>query len=144
MTQFTAIAFIDGLLAATEPSPNRHGNATRQVFHSSNRYIFDTGLAMSRWRQFTTESDAWYFGTWADKEDLRILTYAEGDVIFTQCADAESFDAELAHMCEFHAPAPSFTTIDENAVTRYYEDRREHFVDPERCPPSPIQFDEEV
>ena len=45
-------------------------------------------------------------------------------------------------MCELYPPAPSFTTIDEGTVTRYYEDRCEHFVDPERCPPSPIELDD--
>ena len=141
MTPFTGIALIDRLLADAEPSPNRHGNATRRLFHDSSRYLFDMGLSMSRWRQFDTESDAAFFGCWTNKVDLLILTYAEGDVIFTQCADAEHYDAELASMCDFYAPAPSFTTIDEGTVSRYYEDRREHFVDPQRCLPSPILLD---
>ncbi|MCG8457367.1 MAG: hypothetical protein MI919_13910, partial [Holophagales bacterium] len=66
----------------------------------------------------------------------------EGDIYFVRCSDAEHYDAELAYMCELYPPAPSFTTIDEGTVTRYYEDRCEHFVDPERCPPSPIELDD--
>ncbi|MEM6797458.1 MAG: hypothetical protein AAF725_26050, partial [Acidobacteriota bacterium] len=60
-----------------------------------------------------------------------------------QCPDAEHYDAEVAELCCFHPPAPAFTTINDGVVNRHYVDRREHFVDPERCPPSPIEFDEE-
>ena len=62
--------------------------------------------------------------------------YAEGDLYFTWCKDAESYDRELVNMCTAYEAAPAFTAIDieEKTVTRYFEDRCVLFIDPENCP----------
>ena len=70
---------------------------------------------------------------WVNKSKLRILEYVEGDLFFTQCADAAGYDAEIATLCKFHEPAPSFVAIDDKNVTAYYQDRSEFFIhQPER------------
>jgi hypothetical protein len=90
--------------------------------------------------QFDSEGDAPYFGQWINKEDRRIVCYAEGDVYYTQFTDEENFDAEVASMCEQFDQTPEFTTISEKAITKVYQDRRKFFLDPEKCPASKIQF----
>ena len=143
MTTFTGIALIDRLLAAATPRVNDCGNEVRSISHDAERYLFDFQLDSSAWEQFDTTSDAAYFGVWISKAALCTLSYVEGDIYFVRCPDADHYDAELVDLCNFHTPAPAFTTINDGVVTRHYVDRREHFVDPERCPPSSIQFDDE-
>ena len=43
--------------------------------------------------QIDTEQDAWYFGTWVNPSERRIVSYLEGDIIEETAAD----DAELAN-----------------------------------------------
>jgi len=135
MSDFTGLEDIDALLAASDEGTNRHGNATRYAFlMEGERYLFDLNLDQG-WSQFDSTSDAWYFGIWLCKDKLRLLTYAEGDVEFTQCKDAESFDTELAVLCCFHKPKHVTAALGEDgSITRYYEDRRSHFIDPARYP----------
>ena len=136
MPDFTGIEHIDALLAESKTTDrNGNGNLTRSTFlEGGERYIFDFNLGKA-WMQFEAESDASYFGTWINKEKRCILCYAEGDLDFTQCKDAESFDAFILGMCKFHAPLASIRTIDlDGTLTRYYQDRRECFIDPERYP----------
>ncbi|MEM9553692.1 MAG: hypothetical protein AAGC60_05490 [Acidobacteriota bacterium] len=143
MTTFTGIALIDRLLVAATPRVNDRGNEVRSIFHDAERYLFDVQLDSSAWGQFDTTSDAAYFGVWLSKSKLSTLSYLEGDLYFVQCPDAEHYDAELVDLCNVHPPAPAFTTISDGVLTRHYVDRREHFLDPERCPRSPLQFDDE-
>lgn len=39
-------------------------------------------------------------------------------------------------MCKFHEPLASIRTIDttDGTLTRYYQDRRQFFIDPDRYP----------
>ena len=135
MPDYTGIEQIDALLAAAGETTNRHGNLIRRAFlESGERYLFDNALDLSQWLQFDTGSDAWYFGAWVNKATLRTLNYAEGDVTYVQCVDAKSFDSEIAAMCQFYEPAAFMSTLGEDGVTRYYQDRREFFIDPERYP----------
>ena len=137
MSGYTGIERIDKLLAEAKESENRFGNATRQIFlMDEDRYLFDFNMDLGEWSQFDTTQDAHYFGMWVHKERRLFLTYAEGDLYFTRCKDAESYDRELAYMCSAYEAAPAFTAIDpdEKTVTRYFEDRRVLFIDPENCP----------
>jgi hypothetical protein len=139
MTTFTGLPQVDPLLADVPDTVNRHGNRVRHVFLSADRYLFDFHLDLDRWAQLDTESDAWYFGIWVDKAERRVLSYVEGDVYLTRCADDESYDREIAALCAFHGPAPSFVTIDDEKVTAYYQDRARFFIDPKRAPQEPSQ-----
>ena len=134
MADFTGIAKIEAFLDAAAETTNRHGNRVRHVFHSTERYAFDFGLDRSQWAQFDTESDHWYFGIWTNKSERRTLSYVEGDIYFVQCADDESYDREVAAMCEFHQPSPEFIVLDKKGRTDYYQDRAQHFIDPTRYP----------
>lgn len=136
MKTFTGIARIDGLLSSEDETKNDFGNATRETFLvEADRYLFDFNLNLGEWDQFDTDSDASYFGTWINKEKLRILQYVEGDVFFTQCEDAEGFDREVASLCSFHDATPEFVGFDleENSETHYYQDRSKFFIDPARA-----------
>jgi hypothetical protein len=133
---FTGISRIDRLLSFEEETKNQLGNATRGTFlGEADRYLFDFNLNLNEWDQFDTDSDAWYFGTWVNKERLYILQYVEGDVTYTQCEDAESFDKEIAALCSFHGQSPSFVCFDLEAKTEthHYQDRSKFFIDPDRA-----------
>ena len=134
MHEFTGIAHIDALLAEAAASSDEKGHQTRQIFLSGERYLFDARLDLSdgAWAQLDTEDDASYFGIWVNKTARRILLFAEGDLSFTQCADAASYDAQMAAICSFHEASPSFVAITDDAVTAYYQDRSEFFIDPSR------------
>lgn len=134
MTAYTGIAEIDAFLAGASETTNQHGNRVRHVFHSTERYLFDFNLDLSQWAQFDTESDAWYFGCWTNKSERRVLSYVEGDIYLVECEDDESYDREVAALCEFHKPSPEFIVLDEKGRTDYYQDRSQHFIDPVRYP----------
>lgn len=136
MPDFTGIQHIDALLAQSEATDrDGDGNLTYSTFiDGGDRYLFDFELPRP-WQQFEAEEDQWYFGCWVNKETMRILTYAEGDLDLTQYKDDESFDKAILAKCRFHAPLASIRTIDfDGTITRYYQDRRELFIDPDRYP----------
>jgi len=136
MNTFTGIARIDNMLSREEEKKNSLGNATRETFlMEGDRYLFDFNMNIAEWDQFDTDSDAWYFGTWVNKEKLRLLQYVEGDVLFIQCQDAESFDREIASLCSCYGESPSLIEFDLEAKkeTHYYQDRSEFFIDPLRA-----------
>ena len=37
-----------------------------------------------------------YFGVWVNKSQLRLLSFVEGDLYLTLCADAAAYDAEIS------------------------------------------------
>ncbi len=132
MADYTEIPRVDRLLADADEMPDDRGNPTRKLFLPADRYLFDFNLDLKAWLQFDTDSDASYFGIWVNKTTLRILSYVEGDVSFTQCPDAVAFDAEIAALCSFYGTSASFVVIDvdDNAATAFYQDRREFFINP--------------
>lgn len=135
-TTFTGIKRIDRLFSSAEEHENSLGNAIRETFLvNADRYLFDFNMDPEEWDQFDTDSDASYFGTWINKEKLRLLQYVEGDLVFTQCRDAASFDSEIASLCSSYGEYPSFIAIDLEAKneTHYYQDRSKFFIDPDRA-----------
>ena len=136
MNDLTGIDTIDRLFTSADETKNHLGNATRRIFlGDGDRYIFDFNMNLGEWDQFDTDSDAWYFGTWVNKDRLRILRYVEGDVVFTQCQEAESFDREIASLCSFYGETPSLIEFDleANREIHYYQDRSKFFIDPDRA-----------
>ena len=134
MREFTGIAHIDVLLADADETPSRQGNPIRQIFYSADRYLFDFNLDLDEgaWTQLDTDSDASYFGVWVNKTTRQILQYVEGDISFTQCTDAESYDSELEALCSSHDTRPAFIAVGDDDVAAYYQDRGELFIDPAR------------
>jgi len=135
MNKFTGLPAIDVYLVTSEETVNDRGNRTRHTFLlEADRYIFDFNLDSQIWEQFDTDSDAWYFGTWLNKSELRIFQYAEGDLCFTQCDTAEGYDREIAALCAFHEASPAYVVIDDEAVTHYYQDRSTLYIHPPAKP----------
>lgn len=131
MSDFTGIDQVDPLLEAADETTNENGSRVRKAFLMyADRYLFDCQLDSAEWEQFDTENDASYFGVWLNRTKLRTLEYAEGDLIFTQAADAAGYDAEVAGLCAFHGAGPAFVVIDDKAVTKYYQDRSALYIDP--------------
>lgn len=106
-----------------------HGNRVRRTFvngeGSMSRYVYDR----LHWEQYDTSQDAWYFGVWANKARLRILTYAEGDVTLVECPDAIAFNLEIESMNRFYGEGFVAKTIDlDGTLTTYRQDRNCFFI----------------
>lgn len=76
----------------------------KHSFHpNSDRYILDGGACSHRlgFAQIDTRQDAWYYGTWANPETLRVVCFAEGDLTVTDCETPEEFSAYLRETASF-------------------------------------------
>jgi len=107
---------------------NERGNKVSDCFAGSlDRYYFDSKLCAPSggFEQFDTQQDASYFGVWVSREEMAIVTYAEGDLSLVACASADSFKAEIKSMEEFYGEAPPMATAigHDGSVTKYYDDR---------------------
>ena len=91
---------------------------TIREFASIDRYYFDfkkctTGKG---WAQVDTEQDASYFGTWANPFNLKVITYAEGDITIRTAEHELEFAKEIREIKEwniengwkFHGIDPGF------------------------------------
>lgn len=75
-----------------------------------NRYVMDSFLVFSRrpgWRQYDTENDAWYFGTWVNPVSWQVVTYAEGDLTLDQYLTADDMKKTLLDMADFYGEQPA-------------------------------------
>ena len=72
--------------------------------HCSNRYSFDFGCCSvkNNYAQCDTGQDASYFGIWANPFELKIVTYAEGDVIIKLAENDKEFIGELRAIQDWH------------------------------------------
>jgi len=68
-----------------------------RYFSPSDRYLYDFKLCTSGkgWAQVDTSQDASYYGCWANPTELRVLSYAEGDVCLTKCDTEAEFIVEI-------------------------------------------------
>jgi len=62
-----------------------------------NRYCFDN----KGYAQLDTTEDAWYYGHWIDFKNLKIISYAEGDVSIETCENKEEFKELLKKTVDF-------------------------------------------
>ena len=71
-----------------------------QDWRPTSRYEFDMGecSAKNGFAQVDTGQDAWYFGTWANPWEFKIVNYCEGDICRTVCDSKEEFIAEIESM----------------------------------------------
>ncbi len=83
-------------------------------FQPSDRYRFDFGRcsAAKGWAQIDTRQDASYFGQWINPKWRQIISYAEGDVCVTTCADDSEMLGEMEHIRAFHNENDAFLGID--------------------------------
>lgn len=106
-------------------TPPTKGRVTFHTFavHDS-RYHYDRALLSLGFKQYDTDQDAWYFGTWVHPQAGVIVTYAEGDEYVTLCADDSEMQIELTELAKFHGPAPAaWILYDEGGVTYFYDER---------------------
>ena len=61
------------------------------------RYNFDA----KGYAQLDTTEDAWYYGHWIDFKNLKIISYAEGDVSIETCENKEEFKKLLKKVVDF-------------------------------------------
>tara|TARA_R100000231_G_scaffold22830_1_gene21667 strand:- start:162 stop:512 length:351 start_codon:yes stop_codon:yes gene_type:complete len=71
----------------------------KETFFENNisRYNFDA----KGYAQLDTTDDAWYYGHWIDFKNLRIISYAEGDVSIETCENKEEFKKLLKKVVDF-------------------------------------------
>lgn len=87
----------------------------RERWHEidSSRYAFDSRCSASEgWAQVDTESDAWYYGAWANPKQLRIVTYTEGDICLSTANSPDEFVDELRRMSAWHTENNGWMKID--------------------------------
>ena len=70
------------------------------------RYRFDFGecSAAHGFAQLDTESDAWYYGAWANPHTLQLVTYTEGDITHQTTEDPADFIAAVRDFAAFGGP----------------------------------------
>ena len=70
---------------------------TIREFASIDRYYFDFKKCTTDkgWAQVDTEQDASYYGTWANPFDLKIVSYAEGDITIQTADNVAEFVEEM-------------------------------------------------
>lgn len=110
-----------------------NGCRVRTTFRDNmNRYEVDfaEGFAESDWMQFDTDQGASYFGVWVNPKSFEIMTYAEGDWIFTECFDKERYNAEIDRLCEFHGVGKIGTLMrpEDAHVTVLRQDRNQFYA----------------
>jgi hypothetical protein len=105
---------------------NAQGNIIIREFREGRqRYHYDFNLLEKGWKQFDTDQDASYFGIWHSEDEMRFLTFAEGDETLVICKDAVGYNKELDSMLEFYKPTPFAVSIDLDggSKTQYYDER---------------------
>lgn len=70
---------------------------TRDFIANGDRYAFDFDVcSIARgYAQVDTSQDAWYYGTWANPFEKKIVSYCEGDITVQQCESPQEFVEEI-------------------------------------------------
>ena len=68
------------------------------------RYAFDFDFCdfKNGWAQMDTAHDASWYGNWANPIQLKVVTYAEGDVTICECENEEEFVREVRRIVNMH------------------------------------------
>ena len=76
----------------------------RNFVADGERYFFDFKVCTpdKGWAQIDTDQDAWYFGTWANPFELKIVNYCEGDITLKETDKVEEFVAEIRRLKEWN------------------------------------------
>ena len=101
----------------------------RGFIFDGSRYIFDNSLLDIGFKQYDTDQDAWYFGTWVHLAEYITVSYAEGDICIIKYRNKDVFKKELQRMADFYGEAPpSFISFAEDkngniVQTNHYTER---------------------
>jgi hypothetical protein len=70
---------------------------------NGDRYVLDMGECSHRkgFAQIDTRQDAWYYGTWANPETLKVVQFCEGDLTIIECETPEEFTSYLRETAEY-------------------------------------------
>lgn len=70
---------------------------TETFIVDGDRYHFDFKQCTIQkgFAQIDTKQDAWYYGTWANPFEKKIVSYCEGDVTIKHCDSPQEFVAEI-------------------------------------------------
>ena len=70
---------------------------TERLFESTDRYVFDFKLCTTGkgYAQLDTSQDAWYFGTWINPFEMKIVSYCEGDITIQTAENLDEFLKEV-------------------------------------------------
>lgn len=76
---------------------------TRGFIEGGSRYPFDFTHCSTKigWAQVDTQSDASYYGNWANPTELKTFCYCEGDTTLVECETPEEFIQQLRELEEF-------------------------------------------
>jgi hypothetical protein len=85
---------------------------TTREFTEANRYLYDNLLVPKGWAQLDSDSDAAYFGNWADPVSLTLFSYVEGDCTTTECSTTAEFAAEVRKVAAWHTTHDRWLGID--------------------------------
>ena len=88
-----------------------------------NRYFFDFNLG-SRWSQYDTWHDAWYFGVWVNPTDRQVLQFVEGEIWLSTYSTPEEWDANLKRMAERYGEQPHIAVLihEDGSITKVYNE----------------------
>ena len=87
---------------------------TRGFDPMTERYKWDFKLCTlaKGWAQLDTRQDAPYFGNWINPVTRQLMSYCEGDTVFTECEDDADFVTTVREACEWHKERGYFIGID--------------------------------
>lgn len=78
------------------------------------RYQFDMDYChfSGGWAQVDTNSDASWYGNWANPFERKLVQYAEGDVTITECDNDEEFIEAVRGFVNWHKGNETWKGID--------------------------------
>jgi hypothetical protein len=76
---------------------------TRNHRSDYDRYSFDFGCCSAEhgWAQVDSDQDAAYYGVWAQPTELKMFSFAEGDLCLKEAETREEFVAEMRAFAAF-------------------------------------------
>lgn len=108
------------------------GETIYDEFLPATRYVVDfaSDFGPEGWKQYDTDQDAEFYGTWVNAGQRLTLSYCEGDWTLCTYADAAAYRAAIVRMNEFHGEGSVCRTIDANGTyTVHRQDRAEFLAD---------------
>jgi len=122
--------FLAAIFKGEEKGVDDLGNEIVRCFYPTERYVIDFAEDYHDlgWKQFDTDQDAHYFGTWVNPKTLQELCYCEGDWSLVTCKDVEHYNAKIKSMIEFYGAGKIATVISDRQATVYRQDREKFFI----------------
>ena len=76
----------------------------RDFTSEGDRYAYDFRICNFKngWAQIDTSQDAWYFGSWANPTERKLVSYCEGDITVTTCETDAEFIEKIRSAAEWN------------------------------------------